>query len=167
MQLAGGPGDCHPPSPASGMLQMKPWERQDEAMGAAPSPAMLGWEKIHGADPLHLQPALAMSKQDPSSSSSSHIQHLQRPAQHRGVTSATATILNPFGAWGSHSGHIPSILLSLPGRFVQSLGRGKRERQHHGRTAAGPVRADPACPQQGASGSSPRAASHPASGPAG
>lgn len=143
------------------MLQLKPQERQGEGGdGCCSKPSLLGWEKsqrIWGTGPLHLHPAPAVSKWDPSS----HIQqHLHRPAQHRSVTPATAAVPAKACGYGSNTfqpftsrcpgvplrAH-PPILLSLPGSFLPSLaagtGQGKRECQHHGGTAARLARANP------------------------
>lgn len=86
------------------MLQLKPQERQGEGGdGCCSKPSLLGWEKsqrIWGAGPLHLHPAPAVSKWDPSS----HIQqHLHRPAQHRSVTPATAAVPAKACGYGSNT----------------------------------------------------------------
>jgi len=146
-------------------------------MGAAPNPAVPGWEKswgIRGAGPLHLQPAPAVSERDPSS----HSQHqrLHRPAQHRSGTSATAAVpAKPFGdsptpsspslPGGPARGTSPHPFIPAQEFFFAvsgaGVGQGRRERQHHGGTGA----RRPSLARRGASAAVPRAASHPASGP--
>lgn len=140
------------------MLQLKLRERQGEQGGdgccSKPHHSGVGEEPV---DPGSWSP--------PSSASTGHVRvgsiipH-PAPAQHHGVTSATATVpaksfgdgLTPSSPWPSWCPGVPlrahpPILSSLPGSFLQSLatrvGREKREHQHHGGTMEGPARADP------------------------
>lgn len=131
-------------------------------MGAAPNPAMVGWEKswwIRGAGALHLHSASAghvragsiiprLAPASPSSCSAPryHVSHRTVPAKSFGDG------LTPSSPWPSWCPGVPlrahpPILSSLPGSFLQSLatrvGREKREHQRHGGTMEGPARADP------------------------
>lgn len=125
------------------MLQLKPQERQGEGCdGCCSKASLLGWEKsqrIWGADPIYLHPALAVSKWD--LLPSSHIQHLHGPAQHRSVAPAPAAVpqscahgpdsFQPFTSrcLGVPLRAHPPILLSLPGRFFAVSGRGHGARE--------------------------------------
>lgn len=159
------------------MLQLKPQERQGEGGdGCCSKPSLLGWEKsqrIWGAGPLHLHPAPAVSKWDPSS----HIQqHLHRPAQHRSVPPATAAGKG-LRLWFQH---LPALHFPVPGgptqgTFPPSFCPCQGVFCHLWPPAWGKGRGSVSItmgPRQGwrvptllPSGSVPRAASHPAWGP--
>lgn len=101
-------------------------------LGAAPNPAVLGWEKsqrrFRALDPSIFSQPWAVCEQDPAS----HTQRLQRPAQRRAVTSGTIRRLPALCLPGC----IPPSFYLCQGGVVAVSGRWRGAREEWGVPAA-------------------------------